>query len=190
MFQAALRSSSGALTVFAAYGLHTHVVTGRSQVWVETLKLNYAQLPPAYVNQRPRIQLELLLVSGVPLETCWAFNERWNNKFYYKVASCWLFLLSRTTMHESMNIKYFRKPCRLWDNVEILVYCRATDAADNKHGACALHALFLRLKLLSQTCDTLLCHYNSCCTNTHHCYVICTLPVLFYYILENHIGVP
>ena len=34
MFRAACRSSSGALTVFAASGLHTHVVTGRSQVWV------------------------------------------------------------------------------------------------------------------------------------------------------------
>jgi hypothetical protein len=45
-------------------------------------------------------------MSGVPLETCWAFNERWNNKFYYKVASCWLFLLSHTTMHGSMNMKY------------------------------------------------------------------------------------
>jgi len=33
MFRAANRSSSGALTVFAASGLHTHVVTGRSQVW-------------------------------------------------------------------------------------------------------------------------------------------------------------
>jgi len=36
--------------------------------------------------------------------TCWAFNERSNNKFYYKVASCWLFILSHTTMHGSMNI--------------------------------------------------------------------------------------
>jgi hypothetical protein len=44
-------------------------------------------------------------MSGMPLETCWAFNERWNNKFYYKVASCWLFLLNHTTMHGSMNIK-------------------------------------------------------------------------------------
>jgi len=44
-------------------------------------------------------------MSGMPLETCWAFNERWNNKFYYKVASCWLFLLRHTTMHGSMNIK-------------------------------------------------------------------------------------
>jgi hypothetical protein len=30
MFRAAYHSSSGTLTVFAAYGLHTHVVTGRS----------------------------------------------------------------------------------------------------------------------------------------------------------------
>ena len=36
MFPAVHSSSSGALTVFAASGLHTHVVTGRSQVWVGT----------------------------------------------------------------------------------------------------------------------------------------------------------
>jgi hypothetical protein len=102
MFRAVHRSSSGALPVFAASGLHTHVVTGRSQVWVGT---DYGRSPHAYVNQRLQIQLELLMMSGVPLETCWAFIERWNNKFYYKVASCWLFLLSHTTMHGSMNIK-------------------------------------------------------------------------------------
>jgi len=32
MIRAAYRSSSGALTVFAASGLHTDVVTGRTQV--------------------------------------------------------------------------------------------------------------------------------------------------------------
>jgi len=32
MFPTAYRSSSGALTVCAASGLHTYVVTGRSQV--------------------------------------------------------------------------------------------------------------------------------------------------------------
>jgi len=32
MFRAEYRSSSGALTVFAVSGLHTHVATGRSQV--------------------------------------------------------------------------------------------------------------------------------------------------------------
>jgi hypothetical protein len=36
MFRAAYRSSSGALTVFSASGLHTRMVTGRSQVWVGT----------------------------------------------------------------------------------------------------------------------------------------------------------
>jgi len=36
MLQVAYRSSSGALTLFAASSLHTHVVTGRSQVWVGT----------------------------------------------------------------------------------------------------------------------------------------------------------
>jgi len=53
-----------------------------------------------------KCSLELLMMSGVPLKTCWAFNKRWNNKFYYKVASCLLFLLIHTTMHGSMNIKF------------------------------------------------------------------------------------
>jgi hypothetical protein len=133
VFRAAYRSSSEALTVFANSSLHTHVVTGRSQVWVGTavptqtwlrptqtwlrpsqvwvrtefpLWNDYCRSPHAYVNQRLQIQLELMMMSGMPLETCWAFNERWNNKFYYKVASCWLFLLSHTTMHGSMNIKF------------------------------------------------------------------------------------
>jgi hypothetical protein len=56
MFQAAYRSSSEAPTVFAASGLHTHVVTGRS--------------PHAYVNQKLQIELQLLMMSGMPLETC------------------------------------------------------------------------------------------------------------------------
>jgi len=34
MFRAEYRSSSGALIVFEASGLYTHVVAGRSQVWV------------------------------------------------------------------------------------------------------------------------------------------------------------
>jgi hypothetical protein len=59
-------------------------------------RVDYGRSPHTYVNQRLQIPLELLIMSGVPFETCWAFNERWNNKFYYKVASCWLFLLNRT----------------------------------------------------------------------------------------------
>jgi len=36
MFRAVYRSSSGALTIFVASGLHMYVVTDRSQVWVGT----------------------------------------------------------------------------------------------------------------------------------------------------------
>ena len=52
------------------------------------------------------MQLGLLMMSDIPLETCWVFKELWNNKFRYQVASCWLLLLSHTTMHGSMNIKF------------------------------------------------------------------------------------
>ena len=63
MFRAAYRSSSGALTIFVASGLHTHVVTARSQI-------DYGRSAHAYVNQRLQIQLELLMMIGMPLETC------------------------------------------------------------------------------------------------------------------------
>jgi hypothetical protein len=64
MFRAVHRSSSGALTVFADSGLHKHVGTEF------TLRLDYGRSPHAYVNQKLQIQLELLMMSGVPLETC------------------------------------------------------------------------------------------------------------------------
>jgi len=53
--------------------------------------------------------LELLMMSEMRIETCWAFNKFWNNKFYYKVASCWLCLLIHTTMHGSINIKFTKQ---------------------------------------------------------------------------------
>jgi hypothetical protein len=31
------------------------------------------------------------MMSGMLLGTCLAFNKLWNNKFYYKAASCWYF---------------------------------------------------------------------------------------------------
>jgi hypothetical protein len=43
------------------------------------------------------------MMSEIPFKTCKKF---WNNKFYYKVPCCWLFLLIHTTMHGFMNIKF------------------------------------------------------------------------------------
>ena len=69
MFRAAYPSSSGALTVFAASGLHMHVAKAVVKSEWE-LRLDYGRSPHAYVNQRLQIQLELLMMSGMPLETC------------------------------------------------------------------------------------------------------------------------
>jgi len=44
-------------------------------------------------------------MSDIPLKTRWAFNVLRNNKCRFQVASCWLLLLSHTTMHGSVNIK-------------------------------------------------------------------------------------
>jgi hypothetical protein len=83
MFRAAHRSSSGALncicSLWFTYTCGDRPLSSLSRKWIS---------------------------SDVPLETCWAFNKRWNNKFYYKVSFCWLFLLIHTTMHGSMNIKF------------------------------------------------------------------------------------
>ena len=44
MFRVAYRSSSEALTVFAASGLHTHVVTGKvKSEWELQLRLDYGR---------------------------------------------------------------------------------------------------------------------------------------------------
>jgi hypothetical protein len=59
MFRAAHHSSSGALTVFAASGLHTHVVTGLSQVSVGT------QFPLRYPHETLSILRQKLLYTHV-----------------------------------------------------------------------------------------------------------------------------
>jgi hypothetical protein len=49
--------------------------------------------PQTYVKPEAEITFfELLMMSGVSLETYWTIKKLWNNKFYYTVASCWLFL--------------------------------------------------------------------------------------------------
>jgi hypothetical protein len=85
-------------------------MTGRCQVWVgNAFRISHSDLTTAshhicMYTRGCKYSLELLMMSGVLLETCRAFNKRNNNKFYYKVASCWLFLI-HTMMHGSMNIK-------------------------------------------------------------------------------------
>jgi hypothetical protein len=55
------------------------------------------------------------MMSGMPLETCWSFNKLWNNKFYYNVASCWLFLLVPFK-------KFSRKDQRGYGNIKATLF--------------------------------------------------------------------
>ena len=97
MFWAAHHSSSGALNCICSLWFiymcgdwllsrlggkctsHSALTTAGHHMYVQTRGCKYS--------------LELLMMTDMLLKTCWAFNKLWNNKFYYKVASCWLFLL-------------------------------------------------------------------------------------------------
>jgi len=86
MFRAAHRSSSGALnctcSLWFIYPCGDRPLPS----------LGNGRSSHEYIKTRgSKYSLELLMMSGMPLETCWAFNKLWNNKFYYKAASCWYF---------------------------------------------------------------------------------------------------
>ena len=89
---------------------------------------------PLPILSEKRYSLELLMMSVVPLETCWAFNKLWNNNFYYKAASClyisWVIYDAR--IHEYQKFKplellqtYNRFPFRLSTKV-YLAHCHNT----------------------------------------------------------------
>ena len=67
--------------------------------------------PQMYVKPEAAITVfELLMIRAVLLETCWAIKKLWNNKFYYTVASCWLFLYdSLNCTCQKIVLEYFVK---------------------------------------------------------------------------------
>jgi hypothetical protein len=80
MFRAAHRSSSGVLNWICSLwcicpyddSAHSALATAGHHMGIYTRGCKYS--------------LQLLIMSGVPLKTCWAFKKLWNNKFYYKAA--------------------------------------------------------------------------------------------------------
>jgi hypothetical protein len=81
------------------------------------------------------------MMSGAPLETCWAFNKLWNNKFYYKAAYCWYFYchlrctdpwiskkklncltkLVKPIMHTANWLSHIKKICLVYTSVCVCV---------------------------------------------------------------------
>jgi len=60
---------------------------------------------PRMQNQRLQCSFRLLMMGGVSLETCWA-SYKYEIKFWYTVASCWIFYVNYTVMHGSTNINF------------------------------------------------------------------------------------
>jgi hypothetical protein len=81
MFRAAHRSSSRALNCICSL-CFTYPCGDRP---LSSLLYDNGRSPHVCVNQRLQIQFRALMMSGMPLETCWSFNKLWNNKFYYKL---------------------------------------------------------------------------------------------------------
>jgi hypothetical protein len=50
------------------------------------------------------------MMGGVSPETCWA-SYKYEVKFWYTVASCWIFFVNYTMMHGSTNIKLMCTSC-------------------------------------------------------------------------------
>ena len=84
------------------------MVTARSQAWVK-LRLDYGRSSHAYLNQRLQIQLELLMMGGVPLETCWAFNEGWRMDFVagLHLVGCFYWIVLRCTDPWILNFVFY-----------------------------------------------------------------------------------
>jgi hypothetical protein len=93
--------------------------------------------PRTYVKPEAAITVfEHLTMSGVSLETCWAIKKHWNNKFYYTVASCWLFLYdlycdARIHEHQALHLIKM-SPCAFTWCVHTGVWCLLFDALVRK----------------------------------------------------------
>ena len=150
---------------------------------------------------------KLLMMDILMSETCWA-HKKWNKIasdlkliFYSSTIDIhfWsypahLFLewemfqtkaVEKIKTHIFYSITFFfRKSCRLWDNVE--QYCRAGQAIDDNmaHAHCMLDNL--RCQHTHNMYYSLLFYNNNDCTNAPHCYVIRTLSVLLNSVYVLH----
>jgi hypothetical protein len=118
------------------------------------LRLDYGRSPLAYVNQRLQIQLEFLMMNGVPLETYWAFIERWHNKFYCDVAFCWLFLLKSRWLAIPMKSQIIGVPLYL-----------------ERRQLPPLHLLFQQIYFLNTTVFYSICLHHHATSNKNVCWI-------------------
>jgi len=97
----------------------TPLIIRSSKTVIEASGFTYVcgcrQLPAATTNcVKPEAAItvfELLMMSGVSLETCRAIKKHWNNKLYYTETSCWLFLWD--LYYDARIHEHQHQPCRV-----------------------------------------------------------------------------
>ena len=61
------------------------------------------------------------MMGSVSAETCWA-SHKYDIKFWYNVASCWIFFVNYTMMHGSTNIKIAVSLDGFWKDDTIVMF--------------------------------------------------------------------
>jgi hypothetical protein len=109
--------------------LHTwrnvrRVVAGRCQAEPESVQQIQVQQPPTHA--KPEAASAVLgswwWMDGVSPETCWD-SYKYKIKFWYTLASCWIFYMNYIIMHGSTNITVFiwrRMCCAVTDEALIV----------------------------------------------------------------------
>ena len=134
------------------------------------------------------------MMSGLPLETYWAFSKLWNNKFYYKAASCWylywiswgvwqmkcfgaifLFMVFNVFVFNwSLFISFVCLPSHcFWDQINLVVSDCATAEVPLWGGRWCSATAKLTFSSLPVTWCTNSLTFNNCTLCPHCIYVLC-----------------
>jgi len=110
-------------------------------------------------------------MSDIPLETCWAFNELWNNKFRYQVASRWSLLLKNKSDHRVLGVSRGRTPISVVRGGR-----HVFGFASHSNGQCDWYSL-----LLATSSSNSCLQFDLFSTKVQGWILMCGRTVVFYY---------
>jgi hypothetical protein len=91
-------------------------------------------------------------------------------------------VVEKIKTHILCSITFFRKSCHLWGNVE--KFYRARQATDDNVTQCVCFACWITKATHTHSeYVILIAEGNNCYWNVPHCYLICTLPVLYIFVI-------
>ena len=102
---------TGSLWFFICGRLSVRVVGGRCQAVHDNVQQLHVQQPPTYEKPEAttrgcQCSFRLLMMGGVSPETRWASYKYGTIKFWYIIASCWIFLYEFYNDARTRNVKF------------------------------------------------------------------------------------